>query len=337
MLPQLLDHVGGTPLVEIDGVHVKMECANPGGSVKDRVAVFMLREGLRRGDLYPGDTVVEATSGNTGIALTLAARELGCRALIFMPEHMSVERRHMMVRAGAEVRLTPRAESFAGAVARRDEYRTRTGQRVPDQFGNPDNTRCHRETTGAELVRQLRDRGVTRLGAFVAGVGTGGTLMGVGEAVREAFPGVKIVAVEPRESAVMSGGPAGDHGIMGIGDGFIPALIDISRVDAVAVVSTAEAHAECDRLHAHHGWCVGVSAGANLLAAARFVPHGLPVATIWPDSSDRYASVGLATPSSETSCCPLAHNCQQRLAALLGTDLVAAPLLSQRAASLRDT
>ncbi len=337
MLPQLLDHVGGTPLVEIDGLHVKMECANPGGSVKDRVAVFMLREGLRRGDLYAGDTVVEATSGNTGIALTLAARELGCRTLIFMPEHMSIERRHMMVRAGAEVRLTPRAESFAGAVARRDEYRTRTGHWVPDQFGNPDNTRCHRETTGAELVRQLRDRGVTRLGAFVAGVGTGGTLMGVGEALREVFPDVKIVAVEPRESAVLSGGPAGDHGIMGIGDGFIPSLLDMSRVDAVAVVSTAEAHAECDRLHSHHGWCVGVSAGANLLAARQFLQHGLPVATIWPDSSDRYASVGLVTPASETSCCPLAHNCQQRLASLLGTELVPVAAAAPGSAGSRAT
>lgn len=322
MLPKLIDHVGGTPLVEIDGIHVKMECANPGGSVKDRVAVYMLREALRRGDLYPGDTVVEATSGNTGIALTLAAREVGCRTLIFMPEHMSVERRQMMVRAGAEVRLTPRAESFAGACARRDEYRTRSGHWVPDQFANPDNTRCHRETTGAELVRQLRDRGVTRLGAFVAGVGTGGTLMGVGEALREAFPEVQLVAVEPCESAVMSGGPAGDHGIMGIGDGFIPPLLDRTRVDAVSQVSTAEAHAECARLRANHGWCVGVSSGANLLAAARFAAsqpaaRKLPVATIWPDSSDRYGSVGLPAPSAETSCCPLAHVCQKRIVALL--------------------
>ncbi|HEY6196343.1 MAG TPA: cysteine synthase family protein [Candidatus Eisenbacteria bacterium] len=317
MLPSLLEQVGGTPLVEIDGVHVKMECTNPSGSVKDRIAAFMLTEGLRRGELHPGDTVVEATSGNTGIALALAARELGCRSLIFMPEHMSEERRRMMERAGAEVRLTPRAESFAGACARRDEYQGRPGFWIPDQFANPDNVRCHRETTGAELVRQLLDRGVTRLGAFVAGVGTGGTLMGVGEAVRAAFPGVRVVAVEPTESAVMSGGEPGDHGIMGIGDGFVPPIVDRSRIDEVLCVSTAEAVAECKRLRGAHGWCVGVSAGANLVAASRLFARGLSVATVWPDSADRYESVGLDALSPETSCCPLAYACRRRMTAML--------------------
>ena len=319
MLPRLLDRVGSTPLIDIDGVHVKMECANPGGSVKDRIAVFMLTEAMRRGDLYTGDTVVEATSGNTGIALALAARELGCRALIFMPEHMSVERRRMMVRAGAEVRLTPRAESFAGACARRDEYRNRSGYWIPDQFGNPDNVRCHRETTGREIARQLLDRGVLRVGSFVAGTGTGGTLMGVGQALRAEFPGVRVVAVEPTESAVMSGGPAGEHGIMGIGDGFIPALVDMTQVDSVACVSTSEALAECARLREHHGWCVGTSAGANLLVARRLRERGLPVVTIWPDSADRYTSVGMAPPSGDTTCCPLAAACHQRMTALLDT------------------
>jgi cysteine synthase A len=317
MLPTLLERVGGTPLVEIDGVHVKMECANPSGSVKDRIAVFMLTEAMRRGDLSVGDTVVEATSGNTGIALALVARELGCRTLIFMPEHMSVERVRMMERAGAEVRLTPRAESFAGAVTRRDEYQSRAGYWIPDQFANPDNVRCHRETTGAELVRQLLDRGVLQLYAFVAGVGTGGTLMGVGEAVREAFPGVRIVAVEPTESAVMSGGPAGEHGIMGIGDGFVPPIVDMARIDEVVRVSTAEALAECKRLGAHHGWCVGLSAGANLLAAARIGAPGVAVATVWPDSADRYESVGLDPPAPGTSCCPLSRACHRRMTALL--------------------
>jgi cysteine synthase A len=319
MLPTLLERVGGTPLVEFDGVYVKMECANPSGSVKDRIAAFMLTEAMRRGDLVAGDTVVEATSGNTGIALALVSRELGCRTLIFMPEHMSVERVRMMERAGAEVRLTPREESFAGACARRDQYQSRTGYWIPDQFANPDNVRCHRETTGAELVRQLLDRGVLRLYAFVAGVGTGGTLMGVGEAVREAFPGVRIVAVEPSESAVMSGGAAGEHGIMGIGDGFVPPIVDLARIDEVIRVSTAEALAECRRLRAHHGWCVGLSAGANLLAAARLAGPGLPVATVWPDSADRYESVGLDPPSAGTSCCPLSHACHRRMTELLDT------------------
>ena len=319
MFATLLERVGGTPLVEVDGVFVKMECTNPSGSVKDRIAAFMLTEAMRRGELFAGDTVVEATSGNTGIALALAARELGLHALIFMPEHMSVERRRMMVHAGAEVRLTPRDESFAGACARRDQYRQRSGYWIPDQFANPDNTRCHRETTGAELVRQLFDRGVERLGAFVAGVGTGGTLMGVGQAVREAFPGVRIVAVEPRESAVMSGGPAGEHGIMGIGDGFIPPIMDMAQVDEVARVSTDEALAECRRLRAEAGWCVGLSSGANLLAARHLSGPAFPVATLWPDSADRYGTVGLAEPSQESSRCPLAHACHRRMTALLDT------------------
>lgn len=313
MLPRLLEQVGGTPLIEVHGVHVKMECANPGGSVKDRVAVYLLREAMRRGHLVAGDTVVEATSGNTGIALALAAREVGCRALIFMPEHMSVERRRLMVRAGAEVRLTPRAESFAGACARRDEYRSRSGHWVPDQFANPDNVRCHRETTGVELVRQLQDRGVTRLDAFVAGTGTGGTLMGVGQALRAVWPHLRWVAVEPAESAVMSGGPAGEHGILGIGDGFIPALVDMTQVDEVAVVATADAHAECTRLRAQQGWCVGLSSGANLLAASRLRERGLTVATLWPDSADRYGSVGLVAPTHEDCRCPLVHHCRQRM------------------------
>lgn len=308
----LVERVGGTPLVEVDGVQVKMECTNPGGSVKDRIAVFMLSEAMRRGDLRAGDTVVEATSGNTGIALALAARELGCRALVFMPEHMSEERVRMMRNAGAEVRLTPRAESFAGACARRDEYQGVPHHYIPDQFGNPDNARCHRETTGYELVRQLRDRGHVRVDVFVAGVGTGGTLMGVGQALQDWSPGVRLVAVEPTESAVMSGGAAGEHGIMGIGDGFIPALMDMSRVHEVARVTTEDAHDECRRLRETHGWCVGVSAGANMIAARAFARPDRTVVTLWPDSADRYVSVGLGPVGKGARTCPLSHVCERR-------------------------
>lgn len=316
MRPVLSERVGGTPLVEVDGVHVKMECTNPGGSVKDRVAVYMLSEALRRGDLRPGDTVVEATSGNTGIALALAAREVGCRTLVFMPEHMSPERVRMMEAAGAEVRLTSREGSFAGACAQRDEYRGVPGHWIPDQFGNPDNTHCHRDRTGAELVRQLRDRGVTRVDVFVAGVGTGGTLMGVGEALAEWSPGVRLAAVEPTESAVLSGGAPGDHGIMGIGDGFVPALLDRGRVTDVVRVSTADAHAECHRLRAERGWCVGVSSGANMVAARAFRGQGRTVVTLWPDSADRYASVGLVPLTGTHRACPLSAACMKRKAML---------------------
>jgi len=310
--------IGDTPLIVVDRVYVKLECANPGGSVKDRIARFMLDQAMKRGELARGDTVVEATSGNTGIAIALVARALGCRAVIFMPEHMSVERVRMLRHLGAEVRLTPRAESFAGAVERRDAFRARPGHYVPDQFGNPDNTRCHRETTGREILAALRLLGAAGVDAFVAGVGTGGTLMGVGEALRAAMPRVALVAVEPAESSVMSGGAPGDHGIMGIGDGFIPALVDMRAVSEVVAVSTEEARAESRRIHREHGYCVGLSAGANMAAARRLVARGARVATVWPDCSDRYVSVGLEPPSADAGRCPLRSACAARSAALIG-------------------
>ena len=314
----LLDRIGNTPLVRIENVFVKLECANAGGSIKDRIAKFMILEAARRGELVPGDTIVEATSGNTGIALALVARELGYRAIIFMPEHMSEERRTMIEQLGAEVRLTPRAESFAGAVAQRDAFRGQSGYFIPDQFGNPDNTRCHEQTTGIELLAQLREQECAGLDAFVAGVGTGGTLMGVGRALRRAMPNVRIVAVEPEESAVMSGGEAGDHGIMGIGDGFIPALVDLSEVDGVERVATTEANAEAHRIRNDYGYCVGVSAGANFIAARRLRDQGSVVATVWADCSDRYVSVGLKSPAADDVTCPMRGECMKRSDEMLG-------------------
>lgn len=313
-----MEGVGNTPLIQADGVFVKLECANPGGSVKDRVAHFMLHEAAGRGDLRSQDTVVETTSGNTGIALAIAARAMGHDVLIFMPEHMSVERVRMIERLGAEVRLTPQDEGFEGAVERRDQYRGLAGYYVPDQFGNPDNTRCHRLTTGAELIEQLREVGCERVDWFVAGVGTGGTLMGVGEALRFAMPGSKIAAVEPAESAVMSGGEPGDHGIMGIGDGFIPDLVDMRRVDQVICVTTDEAHAEAKLIRERHGHCVGRSSGANMVAAMRLRDQGAVVATVWPDCSDRYGSLGLADPSAEDVTCPMRESCAERARNMLG-------------------
>lgn len=288
-----LDRIGQTPLIVVDGIYVKLECANPGGSVKDRIAAYMLRQAASRGELKAGDVVVEATSGNTGIALAWVAAELGHPVIIFMPEHMSVERRRMLERLGAELRLTPREIGFEGAVRLRDEFRGRPGYYVPDQFGNPDNARCHETTTGTELIEQLGTHACKRLDAFVAGVGTGGTLMGVGAALRTVVPGVLVVAVEPQESAVMSGGPPGDHGIMGIGDGFIPDLMDMNAVDEVRQVSTATAHRIAHEIRQQHGFCVGISSGANMAVAMELQQQGLTVATLWPDSADRYASVGL--------------------------------------------
>jgi cysteine synthase A len=313
-----LGHIGRTPLERLDGIYVKLECSNPAGSVKDRVALFVLREAERRGELRRGDTIVEATSGNMGIALAMVGRELGYRVLLFMPEHMSVERRAYMQAFGAELRLTPREGGFEEPIRLRDEYRGRPGYYVPDQFGNPDNTRCHAEGTGQELIDQLRGLGCEKLDWFVAGVGTGGTLMGVGRALREVWPDLKLAAVEPEESNVMCGKPPGEHGILGIGDGFIPDLVDMRRVDAVLAVSTEEAHRASEEIRERHGFCVGRSSGANTVAARRLLERGQAVATIWPDCSDRYGSLGLAPPSEDGGSCPLRRSCAQRARQLLG-------------------
>ena len=314
--PAILDRIGRTPLLEFEDILVKLECANPTGSVKDRIARYMIEAAVARGALAPGDMIVETTSGNTGIALAMVARELGYRLLVFMPEHMSVERRTMMVRLGAEVRLTPREEGFAGAIRERDAYRGRPGYWIPDQFDNPDNVACHRAITGQEILDQLRADGLGPIDAFVAGVGTGGTLMGVGQALRAAFPGLRVTAVEPAESNALCGGPIADHGIMGIGDGFVPGLIDRDRIDRVLTVSTAEALATAREIRERHGCCVGLSSGANLHAARRLRDEGARVLTIWPDSADRYASVGLETEDAGASRCALRPFCVARAAAL---------------------
>ncbi|HET9326121.1 MAG TPA: cysteine synthase family protein [Candidatus Eisenbacteria bacterium] len=312
----LLERIGHTPLLEIEGVYVKLECANPSGSVKDRIARHMVLQAIQRGELVRGMTIVETTSGNTGIALAMVARELGFPLLIFMPEHMSPERREMMKRLGAVVRLTAREEGFPGAIRARDAYKSRRGFWVPDQFANPDNPACHRATTAREILEQLRDHGSPRIDYFVAGVGTGGTLMGVGEALRERMPDMKIVAVEPMESNALCGGPAGDHGIMGIGDGFVPELIDLARIHEVRTVSTAQALDTARRIRGRYGFCVGISSGANMRIALRLRTGPANVLTLWPDSADRYASSGLS-PAAEGLRCALQPFCQARAQALL--------------------
>jgi len=310
--------IGRTPLIEAEGVYVKLECANPGGSVKDRVALFMLEGAASRGDLKPGDAIVETSSGNTGISLAMLACRLGHRVIVYMPEHMSVERRQILESAGAEVRLTPREIGFAGAVAARDEFRGKPGYYVPDQFANPDNVRCHRETTGVEIMQQLAALGVREVEYFVSGVGTGGTLMGVGSALKASMPGVKVAAVQPAESRELSGGPVGDHGIMGIGDGFIPPLVDMKMVDEVISVSTEEAHEAANRIREDHGYCVGRSAGANFIAARRLRESGAAVVTLWPDCANRYVSLGLKPPSAPDVTCPQRAGCEERTRTLLG-------------------
>lgn len=312
-----LDNIGSTPLVELEHIFVKLECSNPAGSVKDRIARYILLAAQRRGELKPGDVIVEATSGNTGIAMAMVGRELGHRVIIYMPEHMSEERRAYIRAFGAEVRSTPREQGFEGPIATRDTFKGRPGYYVPDQFSNPDNVFCHQETTGHELLVQLRARGVLKLDAFVAGVGTGGTLMGVGAALREVFPKLALFAVEPAESNVMCGKPAGEHTIQGIGDGFIPQLVDMTKVTEAIAIPSALAHEVSRQIRDLHGHCVGMSSGANLAAARILRERGLVVATLFPDCSDRYGSLGLAAPAVESGRCPLRGQCAHRAESLL--------------------
>lgn len=310
--PFLPPGVGDTPLIEIDGIYAKLECINPCGSVKDRIAAYILTEARRRGLLKPGQAIVEATSGNTGIALAYYAREMGHPITIVMPEHMTEERKNIIRELGATLVLCSQEGSFAEAAQIRDRLAEETGAYNPDQFSNELNTECHQRTTGVEIIRQLPPD-VAEPIAFVAGVGTGGTLVGTGTALREAFPKVCLVAVEPSEAAVMTGGPNGPHGIYGIGDGFIPNLASNGReglhpsIDAVEVVSSADALAAAQSLSDRHQLCVGVSSGANYLAAQRLRELFPTVITVFADGHQKYHSTGLVPPEGEG--CPYHDVC----------------------------
>jgi cysteine synthase A len=288
--------VGNTPLVEVDGILAKLECANPCGSIKDRVGRFLLERSRADGSLAPGQRIVEATSGNTGIALAYFARELGHPITIVMPEDMTEERKAMIRALGAELVLSPAEGSFALAAAIRDRLAAEHGWFNPDQFSNPWNSLCHETTTGAEIAEQTAGRTID---AFVAGVGTGGTLVGVGRRLRRDNRHLWIAAVEPEESAVMSGGAAGPHGIAGIGDGFVPALARDGRgrlhalIDEVIRVATDAALEAAHDLRRRHGFCVGVSSGANYLAARRLQERFATVVTVFPDGYVKYRSKGL--------------------------------------------
>jgi cysteine synthase A len=301
--------VGGTPLVEVEGILAKLECTNPCGSIKDRIAGYILEESLRRGLLVPGQRIVEATSGNTGIALAWAARNLGHPITVVMPEDMTEERKAIIRALGADLVLCSKEGSFAEAAAIRDRLAADNGWFNPDQFSNPLNVECHERTTGEEIVAQTGGR---RLDAFVAGIGTGGTLVGVSRRLRRANPALRVAAVEPEESAVMSGGAAGSHGISGIGDGFIPALASDGAdglhpdIDEVIVVSTEEATEAARRIATEHGFCVGVSSGANFVAAKRLAGRFETVVTIFPDGYTKYRSRGLV--HCEPGRCPYEHD-----------------------------
>jgi len=290
---------GNTPLVEVGGVLAKLECTNPCGSIKDRIALYIIEQSERTGLLRKGMRIVEATSGNTGIAFAYYAKLRGYDITIVMPENMTQERKQIIEGLGAHLVLCSAEGSFAEAARIRDQLAADHGYFNPDQFSNPFNVECHYRTTGAEIIRQLAAHGRDRVDAFVAGVGTGGTLIGVGRRLRDQFPDAHIVAVEPTESAVMSGGAAGAHGISGIGDGFIPAIASgelegrNDLIDSVECVSTNEALAVAQELSNHHFCCVGVSSGANYIAAKRLLERYETVVTVFPDGYAKYQSVGL--------------------------------------------
>jgi cysteine synthase A len=295
----VLDSIGCTPLMLLKQaseatdclIYAKAEYMNPGGSIKDRIARYIILEAERRGDLKPGATILEVTSGNTGIALAMVGAIRGYDVVIVMPKTVSEERRNMIESLGAELHLLKEINDIQAAVRRTVELATdKPDIFLPSQFSNHDNPACHEQTTGPEIIRQTNGD----LAAFVMGVGTGGTLMGVGRALRKADVLARIVAVEPDESAVMSGDTPGCHGIQGLADGFIPDLIRLDEIDQIVRIRTADAVAAAERLAREEGLLVGISSGANVLAAtqvARELGSGKTIVTVLPDRGERYLSL----------------------------------------------
>ena len=295
------DLIGQTPMVRLNKltgpdtaeVVVKLEAFNPGGSIKDRTAISMILAAEGEGRLQAGSTIVEPTSGNTGIGLAMLAAVRGYRLILVMPDTMSTERRSLLKAYGAELVLTPGQLGMKGALDEVDRItREHPDYFVPQQFSNPANPEIHRQTTAREILEQTEGM----LDAFVAGVGTGGTLTGVGEILKRELPKVKIIAVEPADSAVLSGKKPGPHKIQGIGAGFIPDVLNRSVIDRVLPVSAENAMRTARRLVAEEGLLVGISGGAAVFAAlktARGLGPGKRVVVIAPDSGERYLSTGL--------------------------------------------
>ena len=292
--------VGNTPLVNLSSLAAsggatilgKYEATNPGGSVKDRIAVAIIDDAEKTGRLAPGGTIIEPTSGNTGVGLAMVAAERGYRMILVMPDTMSIERRKLAAAYGAEIVLTPGKDGMKGAVAHADELAAQTpGAIIAGQFVNPANPRAHYETTGPEIWAAT-DGAVA---ALVAGVGTGGTISGAGKYLKEQNPQVKAFAVEPAESPVLSGGAPGPHKIQGIGAGFVPATYDAAVVDEVVQVASPDAIATKQRLARDLGLLVGISAGAAVTAAVKLAETGAfagkTIVAILPDTGERYLSM----------------------------------------------
>ena len=294
----ILDLIGNTPLICLDKfskgtVFAKAEFLNPGGSIKDRIAKSMIEDAEARGVLKPGGTIIEATSGNTGIGLSFVGVRKGYRVVIVMPENMSIERKKVIAAFGGECYFTPAEESLDGCLRKVAElHESIPGSWVANQFENPANIQIHCETTGPEIWDQMNGQ----VDSFVAGVGSGGTLAGVGKFLKEKNPNVRIVAVEPKNVSALLGDEPGLHQIQGIGDGFIPSVLDVSIINHVVEVTDAEAVEMTREVTKRCGLLVGTSAGANIYAAlkeAAFLGPKARVATVLPDRAERYFSTAL--------------------------------------------
>ncbi|MBT0653196.1 cysteine synthase A [Geomobilimonas luticola] len=296
-----LDQIGNTPLLRLAqleepgsaAIYAKAEFFNPGGSVKDRISLAMIEAAEKAGHLKPGATVVEPTSGNTGIGLSMVCAIKGYKLVLTMPDTMTIERRRLLAAYGAELVLTPGAQGMRGAVQKAEELVTAHGYVMMQQFRNPANPDVHRRTTGPEIVCALDGQTID---GFVAGVGTGGTITGVGTALKEHNPAVVIAAVEPAASPVLSGGEPGPHKIQGIGAGFVPDVLDRKVYREVIRVGNEDAYATTSRLAREEGLLVGISSGANVFAAlqlAKRLGPGKNVVTILCDTGERYLSTGV--------------------------------------------
>ncbi|AUM94117.1 TPA: cysteine synthase A [Clostridium botulinum] len=295
-----IDLIGNTPMFKLNNmkeedmadVYIKLEKFNPGGSIKDRAALGMIEEAERMGKIKPGDIIVEPTSGNTGIGLAMVGRLKGYKVIIVMPDSMSIERRNMIKAYGAELVLTEGNKGMTGAIEKAEELaRDKKGYFIPQQFSNRANSKKHYETTAVEILKDVED-----LDVFVASVGTGGTIAGIGRRLKEFNKNIKVVAVEPHNSPVISGGKAAPHKIQGIGAGFIPEVYEKDVVDEVVTITDEESYEYARRFGTEEGILVGISSGANIAAAikiAKKLGKGKKVVTVAPDGGEKYISTGL--------------------------------------------
>ncbi len=291
----ILDLIGNTPHVRINRlfgsaeVWMKLERQNPGASIKDRIALSMISEAEKRGELTPGMTIIEPTSGNTGIGLAMVCAVKGYRLILVMPESMSVERRKIMAAYGASFELTPREKGMSGAIARARELVAQTsGSWMPMQFENQDNLKVHAETTAQEILRDFPQG----LDLMVTGVGTGGHITAVSRVLKEKFPGLKVFSVEPADSPVLSGGSPGPHPLQGIGAGFVPSIVDRSVIDGIVTVTKDEAFEMAQRSAKEEGIFIGISSGASLAAVRKVLARDQGrVLTFCYDTGERYLSV----------------------------------------------